>query len=100
MALGELAQSSPLVGVGQAESGGEALIDGVVAARARKDEGDRREHLLVGEALDHLGAPRRVQPAAALAAPRDVARVEAGRRRIRMGLTAVVHERRQQVHRR
>ena len=75
----------------------QALLDRLVAAGAREHERDRREHALLGEPLDDLGAPRLVQAAPALAAVGDVAAVEAGRDRVRARLAVVVDEGRQQV---
>ena len=96
--VGDAAQRDALGGVGEPDPAVEALLDRLVAAGAGEHEHDRGQHPLVGEPLDHLGAPRLVEPrparprAAGRAAP-----VEPGRHRIGPELAVVLDERRQQV---
>ncbi len=54
MALDDLADAGPLLRPGEAQPRADAGRDGVVAGGAAEDEVDRREHLLLGQQLDHV----------------------------------------------
>ena len=96
--VGDAAQRDPVSRVGEPDPAVEALLDGLVTPVAREHEHDGRQHPLVGEAVDHLRAPRLVEPGAArLRAAGGPAAVEASRDGIRPQLPRVVDERRQQV---
>ena len=59
--LGDLPDGLAFVGLGEAQSRGETLLDRLVAAVATEDERDRGEHVLVGEELDRLDPARRAE---------------------------------------
>ena len=59
--VGDAPQRDAVGRVGEPDPAVEALLDGLVAPGAREHEHDRGQHPLVGEPLDHLGAPRSVK---------------------------------------
>jgi len=61
VALGDLPHDPALVGRREAEPVLEAIADGLVAARPREDEVDRRQQTCVLKALDDLGPPGAVR---------------------------------------
>ena len=76
-------QRDPVGGVREPDPAREALLDGLVAARAREHEHDRGQHLLVGQPLYDLGAPGLVEPGApGSVRTRGSAAFEAGHDRI------------------
>ena len=97
--VGDAPQRDPLGGVGEPDPAVEALLDRLVAAGAGEHEHDRGQHPLVGEPLDHLGAPRLVAAAAGAPVRRASARGRRAGRPTGFGrqLAVVVDERRQEV---
>ena len=99
--VGDRADEGPLVRLGEAQPGGQALLDRLVAALAAEHERDGGQHRLRREQLGGLDPARGAQPGAGPAAPAGVAGVagvEAGG--VGVGAELAVgpgDERRQQV---